>query len=337
MKINSLALFNVRNHSSSYFELHDETIFTGANGSGKTTVLEAAYLLLAMRGFRKQTVSDMVSFNEPFMRIEAETEENGIKREIKLKYDGKKYLSVDEAPIESVSEYIFSIPVACHTPENQGILRRNQSERRSFIDRFAFYAEKRHINDIRTYKHLITQKATELEGERPDKTYIEVLNEEIIKLSILISERRKSVIAAINKNLEKLYEESAFKMDPVFISYKTNINDRSLLEKETIKRRCDYGVHRDRADMCLNGKLIEKFSSFGQKKTFSMLTLLAVAKHIEELRKISIIALLDDFEAGLDGKRAELLRERFSNNRQALYTGVENIRLDFKNTIFLQG
>ena len=335
MKINFLTLVNVRNHARSSFELPDEVLFTGANGSGKTTVLEAIYLLLAAKGFRKQPISNIISFNQSFMCIEAETEENDLKREIKLKYGDKKYLLSDDIQIESISDYIFSLPIVCHTPDNPGILSKDHSDRRSFIDRFAFYAEKRHIDDIRLYKRLIAQKSAEIENFKPDITYINVLNEEITRLSHIISERRRNIIAEINENLKKLYEETLFKIEPVLISYKTNIDNRSLLKDEITKKRCDYGIHRDKMDMCLDGNLVEKFSSFGQKKTFSLLVLLSATKHIEEIRKISIMTLLDDFEAGLDINRATLLRERFSNRRQAVYTGVENIRLGFKNIISL--
>ena len=94
-----------------------------------------------------------------------------------------------------------------------------------------------------------------------------------------------------------------------------------------------YGVHRDKIEMCLDEKIIEKFSSTGQKKTFILLCLYSFIKIIEESRKISIITLLDDFEAALDKKRAEFIKNIFSNNRQVLYTGVDNTRLNFENVI----
>ena len=97
-----------------------------------------------------------------------------------------------------------------------------------------------------------------------------------------------------------------------------------------------YGIHRDKIEMCLNEKIIEKFSSTGQKKTFILLSLYSFIKVIEESRKISIITLLDDFEAALDKKRAEYIKNIFSSKRQVLYTGVENNRLNFENVITIK-
>ena len=88
--------------------------------------------------------------------------------------------------------------------------------------------------------------------------------------------------------------------------------------------------------MVLNDLIIEKFSSTGQKKTFSLLSLYSFIKIIEEKRNMNIITLLDDFEAALDIKRALFIKNLFSNNRQVLYTGVDNSRLGFKNVIELK-
>ena len=125
-------------------------------------------------------------------------------------------------------------------------------------------------------------------------------------------------------------------MENVFINYSSNISDKSLLNKEKFMKKSLYGIHRDKIEMCLNEKIIEKFSSTGQKKTFILLSLYSFIKVIEESRKISIITLLDDFEAALDKKRAEYIKNIFSSKRQVLYTGVENNRLNFENVITIK-
>ena len=80
-------------------------------------------------------------------------------------------------------------------------------------------------------------------------------------------------------------------------------------------------------------KIIEKFSSTGQKKTFILLCLYSFIKIIEESRKISIITLLDNFEAALDRKLTEFIKNIFSNNRYVLYTGIDNTRFNFENIL----
>lgn len=334
MTINHISLLNVRNHVKCSFDLSNDVVFTGLNGSGKTTVLEAIYLLLAMRGFKKQPLSKTVSFGKKFMVIEGEVSGEFV-FDLKLRFDGKKAFTLNGCPIEKVGDYIYNNPVACFSPDYQGVLSREHSERRSFADRFSSYICRSHLDCVRRYNRLISQKTAMFDLPDFDKTYIEVLNSEIAALSRMISSRRTELIKAINGYLEQVYNGVDFKIEPVFLSYSTNVADEGIFEGEFAKRRCDYGVHRDKIDMSLDGVRIEKFSSFGQKKTFAMLCLLGAIKHVENFRKISIITLLDDFEAGLDSHRAALLKDNFSCGRQALYTCVESPRLNFKKNIKL--
>ena len=334
MIINNISLLNVRNHSKCRFDLSDDVVFTGLNGSGKTTVLEAIYLLLAMRGFKKQPLSKTVSFGKDFMVIEGEVSSQLVS-DLKLRFDGKKTFTLNGCPIEKVGDYIYNNPVACFSPDYQGVLSKDHSERRSFIDRFLSYTSPYYLDCIRKYNRVISQKSALFDLPDFDRTYVDILNSEIASISRFVSSRRVELIKAINGYLEQVYNDVDFKIEPVFLSYSTNIGNEGIFSNEFIKRRCDYGIHRDKIDMSLDGVKIEKFSSFGQKKTFAMLCLLGAIKHVENFRKISIITLLDDFEAGLDSNRAALLKDNFSCGRQALYTCVESPRLSFKKNIKL--
>lgn len=335
MFLKSLKIINVRIHKHSQYEFSDENILTGDNGAGKTTVLESIYLLSSMRGFKKQPLSSVVSFGESFMRIEAEMIMDNSSSIMSLKYDGKKNIFIDKTPVEKISDFIYDFPVSCYTPDSPGILSQSQSDRRSFIDRHIFYTDKSHLEDLRLYNRLIMQKNAILEKddkEDIDFDYLDVLNEKITILANTISGKRKYLIGEINKELQEIYSSLSFPMETVLLSYKTNINNKDIIRKEFLKKKSEYGIHRDKIEMCLDSKVIEKFSSIGQKKTFVLLCLYASLKNVEKKRKSSIITLLDDFEATLDKKRAFLLKDIFSNERQTIFTGVEP-RINFKNII----
>ncbi len=334
MHINTVKLINVRNHQSSFYELDSETIFTGENGCGKTTVLESLYFLFATRGFKKQPLSSVVSFNENFLRIESNITSNDLEYDVVLKYAGKRSILIDDVAIDSIYEFMYSNPIAVYSNDFQGVLSSVHGDRRSFIDRYIYYTDKPFADVLRKYNHLISQKTSELDKDYFDKTYIELLNDEIVKLSVLISAKRQEIISIINKSLEQIYVDAPYASN-IYLSYKTNVKDTSLFDKELVNRRISYGVHRDKIEMVKDNRAIEKFSSFGQKKTFALFCLLSILKHVEQFRKTGIITLLDDFSAGLDGTRAGLLKELYSHNRQVIYTGVDASNLDYKKIIKL--
>ena len=332
----NLKLINLRNHINSFYELGMETLFIGDNGSGKTSILEAVYILFGLRSFKKQPLSSVVNFNESFFRIESEIREDNYTSDIVCLFNDKRTTLVNGENIEDIADYVYNHPVACYTPDMLGVLSKEQQDRRNFIDRFIFYYDKEHIYDIKKYNRLLSQKQAEFEKETSDFIYLDVLNEKIVYLSNKISSKRVKIIDEVNKNLKEIYSSLDFRMENVFINYSSNISDTSLLNKEKFMKKSLYGVHRDKIEMCLDNKIIEKFSSTGQKKTFILLCLYSFIKIIEESRNIKIITLLDDFEAALDKNRALFLKNIFSNNRQVLYTGVDNTRLNFENVIFIK-
>ncbi len=335
MQVLNLKLNNFRNHISSKYDLEDETIFIGENGTGKTSILEALYILFGVKSFKKQPFSSIINFNSDFFRIESDIAEENYNSNIICLYKNKRSTMYNGDEIENIADFIYNYPIAFYTPENLGILSKDQIDRRNFLDRFIFYYDKKHIYDIKTYTRILSQKTAELEKDNIDYTYIDVLNEKIISLSNTIYSKRNKMVEELNNYLNNVYNRLEFKYEKVFIKYSSNILDESLLNKEKIIKKILYGVHRDKIEMELDNKVIEKFSSTGQKKTFSLLSLYSFIKIIEENRKISIITLLDDFEAALDSGRASFIKDLFSTGRQVLYTGVDNSKLNFKNTIKL--
>ena len=333
MYVLNLRLINIRNHTNSFYELSNETLFTGENGSGKTTILESLYILFGLKSFKKQPLSSAVTFDKDFFRIESEIKDGSLISDVVCLFNNKRTTMINGEDIDNIVDYVYNHPIACYTPDILGILSKEQQDRRNFIDRFIFYYDKEHIYDIKHYNRLLSQKQAEFDKEASDFIYLDVLNEKIVYLSEKISNKRVKIIDEINENLKELYKSLDFSMENVFINYSSNILNTSLFNKEKFIKKSLYGIHRDKIEMCLDKNIIENFSSTGQKKTLILVCLYSFIIIIEENRKISIITLLDDFEAALDKKRAEFIKNIFSNSRQVLYTGVDNTRLNFENVI----
>lgn len=340
MKIEAIKLRSFRNHllfSKTFQGNIDELIICGENGSGKTSILEAIFLAHTLKSFKKQNYNQILRFDSPIFEVDILENIGDYTDNLILKYSDKKTLLLNNEEVKDIAAYLYNHPIACYTPEYLGILSKEQQDRRSFIDKFIFYLDITYLETVKIYNRLINQKNLELENLNPDRVYIEALNDKIINLSYKIFQKRQNILFSINKELEEIYQSLPFEMENVFIKYITNIENRKLLDNELTYKRSLYGTHRDKIDMVLkDGNVIEKFSSTGQKKTFILLTLLSFIRIIERERKINIITLLDDFEATLDIKRAQFIRNSFKDNkRQIIYTGIDNDRLKIENYILI--
>ncbi len=333
MLLENLKLINFRNHINSHYNLELENLFIGDNGAGKTSILEAIYILFGLKSFKKQPLSSLINFHNNFFRIEGTINLNNKISDLLCLYNNSKTTKINDENIEDLAEFIYNHPIACYTPDILGLLSKEKSDRRSFLDRFIFYYNKEYIYDIKKYTRLLYQKQVALEKDICDYIYIDIINEKILALSQIIYNKRLEIINNINEKLKEIYNGTDFELENVFVDYSSNIEDVSLFNKEKVLKKVLFGCHRDKIEMVKDNKIIEKFSSNGQKKTFILITLYSLIKIIEENRKFGIIALLDDFEAMLDNKRIDFLKDIFSKGRQVIYTGVSGNNFKYGNVI----
>ena len=335
MLLTKLKLLNVRNHLKLDLTFSKETLFIGANGIGKSSILESIYILLSMRGFKRQPLSSLISFDEKFLRVEGIMfqQSNMSEQEIVLKYHNKKTLTIDGEAISNYNEYLYSHLVKAYTPDHLGILSVSQSDRRSFIDRSIFYTDINYINELRSYNRYIDQKNEEISKDSCDQLYINILNEKIFHLSNIIYKKRLATVDKINMGLSAYCSENFKEFSDYYLHYESNSLDDSLFSKEGYIKRSLYGSQRDKFYMYKYDKAIERYSSFGQKKIFSLIVMLTLINMIESVRGEEVICLLDDFESGLDKNNSEKLRNILSNGRQTVYSGIENERKGYENVI----
>jgi len=331
-------LVNFRNHRDSVFSFQKYNYIQGDNGSGKTSVLEALYILFNLKSFRPQPVNRAISFSMPFLDISAKCGIEPDSRILRYHYDTKAELRDDTGKINLKTKYLLDHPVVCYSPEFRQIAADDQDDRRKFVDRVAFQLDISHFDRLTDMKHLNSMKSAELKKDRPDVLYIDSLNDRIVDISKKVTSARQDAVIRINELLKGYY--SLLKdNDGFLLDLRTNTFRPEILSKEIDDRRVVYGCSRDKLYCLSEGRIYDRFSSFGQKKTFVLLTLAAGLKVLEENGRNDIITFLDDFEAGLDENRIRRVFEMFSSSSQVFITGVRNhyfsdlhsIRIQVKN------
>ena len=333
MNVESLSLQNFRNHkrfSSSFDRIN---YIEGANGSGKTAVIEAVHILLTLKTFRRQAIKSIINFDEDYLRIEGVVNTLEHKSSLVYFFDSDKTLKKDGDLVTSTADYLYNNPVVTYSPEGVSILSKEQQYRRAFIDRLAFFLDKQHLINLNRFKKIIMQKSALLSQKRVDESVLDIINAQLIEVSQSIRTSRQGAVDALNEKLLILYESTGFLSEAYKIRYTTNTCDTSLLQKEPQRGICLYGPQRDRFYSTDKTRVYDKFSSYGQSKTFVLLTLFANLLILEQKLKTDIIFLLDDFEAGLDKNRINTMKNIFSDQRQLIITGVNNQNFNDVNTI----
>lgn len=333
MLVKKLKLVNFRNHKNNIFEFDKINYVLGKNGTGKTSLAEAISVIINLKSFRQHNFKKIRSFNSDLLYLNAKLIDNDDNLiDVKFRYDKKKELFINGNK-ESFDNYIKDKLLFTYSPENEGILSKNQSDRRNFIDRVIFYKNYDFLNMIRRYNKLIKIKKSILELNKIDKDYLGIINDEILSLSLKISTFRINEIKILNRILSQNFR-NIFNNETFEILIKESTPCEDTFKKEIITGKILAGCHLDKIYFTLNSVLYEDFASFGQRKTFALITLASILLSIEDLKKSGIVLILDDFEVGLDSERIGVFKSIFEKY-QLIITGVENRYFKNANNIVL--
>ena len=331
MIIKSIKLVNFRCHNTYALECKKDTsLILGENGCGKTSVLEAIYILTRGKSFRA-TDSEILKREEDFYRIELEFE-NGEKN-IAV-YDGNKktFFIADKKSgrLPKKNKY----PVVLFLPSDLNLISHSPSRRRDYFDRFFTVLSEDYNNNLLKYEKALKQRNELLKSEYLKKEMLFSWDLMLARYGSKLFSARKDYTDTINSLLTKTYHSIAKNKDEINLIYKTEIekSDESYylkkldenFEKDTILKHTSFGIHRDDYLFEFNSKQADGSASRGETRSIILALKFIEAKFIEkELNKKPII-LLDDVFSELDKTRRKSLIDNFKDN-QVIITSVEAI------------
>ncbi len=343
MIIKELLLNNYRNIE--YLEINniskDKNIIVGDNAQGKTNIIEAINYLSCAKSFRTVSENMLIreSYDSAYLKCSYKRTNGSGKIEAKLFKDKRKSISINGMPISRVSELLGTINTVVFAPEDMKVIKESPALRRHMIDIEISKIKPSYFIYLQQLYSLIKNKNKVLKDYLPDKTLIEVYNEEIVKLSEQIIRIRLEYINELS-GIANRYHRELNNNEQLLLRYRCccdinnikedlyrKLTDSYELEKE--KRFCLVGPHKEDFDIIINGKQAKLYGSQGQQRTAMISIKLAVSELAYKKTGEYPILLLDDVFSELDTGRANSLFNAI-NNLQVFITAAE-YRDSFKN------
>jgi len=328
MIIKSVRLRNFRNHSEYRLDCKsDTTLILGENGWGKTSILEAIYILLRGKSFRAVD-ADILKRGEEYYRIEIESDEGEL---IAATFDGndKSFLVLDKKSKRLPKKNKY--PVVLFLPSDLNLISTSPTKRRDYFDKVFGQFDEGYSNAVLRYEKALKQRNELLKNEFVTAESLFSWNLLLAKYGSVIEEYRSRFIGEINEKITDIYRSIAENEDVVKLrldggNVTSEAEYLAILDKNAQKDiylgHTSFGVHRDDFVFMFNNEVADGSASRGETRSIILALKFIEADLIYQKTHKKPIILLDDVFSELDKKRQKCLVQNFKDN-QVIITSTD--------------
>jgi DNA replication and repair protein RecF len=314
MILNNLHLTNFRNHSKANFDFNgNNTLIFGANGSGKTNILEAIHLISTTKSIKAEYDSEMINHEADFCRVDALIDnEHEQKLELVIKklntgeHTSSKTVKINGVA-KALNKFAGSLNSVLFSPDEIAVLTGSPSGRRKYIDSIFFQTDQKYKKAHAEYQKALRGRNKILETIRETgrgKDLIELWEEKLASTADILQTARLGLFEFFSielKKYEKIVNGENVEIKVDFVQSYVNKEVYALnRQKEIYAGKTLYGPHRDDFDIKLNGYSVASFGSRGQQRAVLLALKLCEMDYIEKANGERPILLLDDIFSELD-------------------------------------
>jgi DNA replication and repair protein RecF len=351
-RIRRLTLTNFRSYRTAQVEVGaDLVVLTGANGAGKTNLIEAISFLAPGRGLRRPTLED-VAFAEGdgSWAVSADVDGalglatlgTGIEPPTSEEAAVARKCRIDREPIASAAAFADHLRVIWLVPAMDGLFNGPASERRRFLDRLVLAVDPEHGSRVSALERSLRSRNRLLEDARPDPHWLDAIEHETAELAVAVTALRVETVSRLQAVLAARRDPaSAFpaadialtgwmeQLMPLHPAVEIEDRYRALLRdnrgRDAAAGRTLDGPHLSDLGVLHAGKGIAAGeASTGEQKALLIGLVLAHAGLIADMSGFAPVLLLDEVVAHLDpSRRTALYAELQSLGAQAWMTGAD--------------
>ena len=354
MAIKNIALTNFRNYKNLSLKLETGiSVFTGTNGIGKTTILEAISVLGSGRSFRLGKNEDFIRHGEAQGNLAGDVELNGLSSKIKIEIhsQGKKVF-LDNKYVRRLSAITNLLPSVVFSPGDHRIIEGDSADRKNFLNRAASILDYSYAENLSSYNRVLTQRNQLLkkltkEGASFSKAEAElsIWDDQLKEHGLKLMEQRRAYIGALQEKIIHEYDLIAGKRDQFMAIYvplgneeeiysEENFTDaihkifsfalKDSLRRDLVVGTTSAGPHKDEILLTLGGNKVKFYGSQGEKRTCALALRLGEVALFKEKHRRAPVLLIDDVSSELDSNRRRSLVELLQKeDAQVFITATE--------------
>lgn len=319
MQIGWIQLQEFRSYCTlSYSPAARLNVLTGANGQGKTNLLEALGVLLTGRSFRTFRLAEVPRWGAEAAAVSGELRRGDAARTVR-----RRIARLDDGSWRAAGESCPWARAIAFGWQDLEIVNGAPGARRSFIDGFAGRLYASHVATLVRYRQVLARRNRLLQqaamGQGRDG--LAAWNEQLASLGMELIDRRRRAAAALQGELARVYRALSGGREKVEIRYLASVGEatepagfvaalEAVARVELRRGQTLVGPHRDDLAVELDGVDARAFASRGQQRLLTLALRLAEVLPVTEAAGTAPVLLLDDALSELDRRvRDNVLRE----------------------------
>ncbi len=330
MALDSLYIQGLRNLKPLELNPAPFNILYGYNGSGKTSILEAIYMLATGRSFRAHH-HHVITQGEPHLILRGvihATDAAPVKIAIQKARNNQHVMKVATQEVASIAEIARYLPVQALHLLNYQVLQESPESRRKMMDWAVFHVEHSFLEQWRGFNHLLKQRNAALRLQNHPQALwetqlalageqIHLLRQRVCKGWLLNAEQ--FVLSFLDLSEVKLSYYPGWQVENTLADVFNQNLGRDLALGYTYN-----GPQRADIQVKYQNRLAQHVLSQGQQKRLVAALLLSQAQWVHQQTAVQGILLIDDLPAELDKSAQQQMMHVLSQlGMQVFLTCVE--------------
>lgn len=330
MQLRRLEVRDLRNLERVSLEPSVSTnVLCGANGQGKTSLLEAIYLVATSRSFRTHRLRELIRHGTTGGSSSAWIADAlGMREQLVGVTPTQRSVRLDGQKPASTAQYAVRTPVVVFHPGELELTMGPASGRRTLMDRVALFFDARSHGAHQSYVLAMRARQRLLQSEGPDAPGVEAYECLMARHGVELTWYRQAASERLKQAGLKVFETVAPESLQLAVRYAPG---GSYDEEEAKKclfssRRQDcrrpspgFGPHRDDMVLEINGRLVRTDASQGQHRMLTLSLKIAEMVCVGEGCGVNPLLLLDDVSSELDAERTEAFFDLLGHRKDQVF------------------
>ncbi len=333
MRVVSVHLRDFRTYARAEAHLGDGlTVVHGANGAGKSNLLEALYFGCTGHSQRTRAERELVRFGAQAARVAVRLSADGRDHELTVGFQpgAPKRMAVDGASVEHLADVEQRPLVSVFSPDRLDLVKGAPALRRAHLDRLLGALWPPRSATRRDYSRALAQRNALIAGIRSSKASRATLptwDLELARHALALREHREEVVSLLAEPFALRARQLGLSGE-AHVEYRPRSPARTVegfvaelqqrLPRDLERGFSTHGPHRDELAILRDGRELRSYGSQGEQRLALLALLLAERAVLAHQRDRVPLMLLDDVMSELDSSRRELLSNELGAGGQSV-------------------